>query len=557
MRKLWEDQLWIGAAAAIIFFTNLGACRLWDMDEPLYASCARTMLDSHDWVVPTYNGHVFYDKPPLMFWTMLGGFEMFGVSEFAARFWSAVFGIATALATYHLGRLLFRREIGLWAGLIVASTIIFTVSARAATVDSALTFVTTLAVLLFVIGTRCRADDRDERRPYSLPLLAMSYACLGAAILAKGPIGALLPLATLALFMLIVSRSWGIGSLAALAWKMRPMTAIAAVLLVTLPWYVLVDLRTHGEWLRRFVGQHNVQPFLEPSYGHSGPFYYHLVVIFIGFFPWSVFLGRTLLHVVRRLRTGHAWQRGYVLMTCWVAVFFLFWSVCSTKLPHYVLPAYPALALLTAAFLYQWLEEPGQVHRWWLRLALGTVVLVGVGMTAAMPLVAAKYIPGEEILAVLGLILVIGAGAGLLLLERDHRYATLTLFAIASVLFVTGIFAWAAVRVDRHQHTAPLVAEVRRASPGAAQIAGYRFEQASLVFYAGEDVPWLNDAAQLRRFLGAAGQPYIFTTGEFEAEIQRQFPDQLQVLARRPRFLGRGEVLVLGPKRPSYAGLFR
>ena len=135
-------QLWIVAAAAVIFFTNLGATGLWDEDEPLFASCAREMMERGDWVVPMYNGNIFPDKPPLMFWLMMSGYAIFGMTEFAVRFWSAVLGIGTALISYHLGRLLFNARVGLWAGLITASSIIFTVSARAATVDTAMTFVT-------------------------------------------------------------------------------------------------------------------------------------------------------------------------------------------------------------------------------------------------------------------------------------------------------------------------------------------------------------------------------------------------------------------------------
>ena len=206
------DQWLIAAAAGVVFFANLGVTRLWEMDEPLYASCARHMWLSGDWIVPYYNGHVFYEKPPLMFWTMAAGFAVFGQSEFAARFCSAVLGVGTALATYHLGQRLFGRDAGLWAGLIVASTVIFTVSARAATVDSTLTFLTTLAMLLFVIGlgTAPLAEGQNLGANAGAPAgitrgrwlpIALAYVCLGLAVLAKGPVGALLPAAAIGMFL--------------------------------------------------------------------------------------------------------------------------------------------------------------------------------------------------------------------------------------------------------------------------------------------------------------------------------------------------------------------
>ncbi|HLA83548.1 MAG TPA: glycosyltransferase family 39 protein, partial [Thermoguttaceae bacterium] len=144
------QQAVIVTIGAVVFFTNLGSAALFDMDEALYATCAREMAQRGDWVVPWFNGQMFPDKPPLMYWLMMLGRAALGPTELAVRLHSALFGIATALATYHLGRLLFRREVGFWAGVIVSTSIVFTISARAATVDSALTFAITAAVLAFV-----------------------------------------------------------------------------------------------------------------------------------------------------------------------------------------------------------------------------------------------------------------------------------------------------------------------------------------------------------------------------------------------------------------------
>jgi 4-amino-4-deoxy-L-arabinose transferase-like glycosyltransferase len=592
MRQLVRHQLWITAAAALVFFTNLGATCLWDLDEALYTSIAREMWQRGDWVVPMYNGDMFPEKPPLMFWLMIGGFKLFGVTEFAARFSSAALGIGTALATYHLGRRLFRPEVGLWAGLIVASTIIFTVSARAATVDTALTFATTLVMLLFVIGRGTEGwrqeigkqgsgekTDAPRSTRYA-PLVswltwASIYALAGVAMLGKGPVGMLLPIASLGLFLLIANQSAAAPSAASSSaapltwlgrlwayvrallrpfapanflhtlWQMRPLTALVVVGVVALPWYALVGLRTDGAWLTQFVEKFNLGPFVKPFLGHRGPFFYHFLAVLIGFFPWSVFLGQTVVHAIRQLRDRHPCQAAYVLLACWIGVFFVFWSACSTKLPHYVLPAYPALALLTAAFLDNWLSTATLTQRGWFRGAMATLIGAGVGMAVALPIVAAIFLPGEGLLGLVGLVLIAGGVVCLVCLEREQRQHMLAAFAVTSVLFITAIFGFAAVRVDRHQHSPALAAEIRKASAGPPQIAAYGFLQASMVFYAGGTVPCFDDAEHLRQFLSTAPQPYIFTTDQYEAEIQQQFPGQLGVLARRPRFLGRGEVLVL------------
>jgi len=648
LSKPLQHQCWIVLAASVVFFIDLGATGLWELDEPLYASCAREMLQRGDWIVPMYNGQIFFDKPPLMFWLMLGGFKLFGITEFAARFWSAVLGIGTALGTYHLGRILFRAQVGFWAGLIMASTLIFTVSARAATADSALVFFTTMSLLLFAISGVVRKTSSPQAesleilaqfreagtspegalansqgrgpleqesnldpdspagaavvtpaaccRPFgalsgslgSVPrglrpwlfatavsrleagVLVLSYACMGLAVLAKGPVGALLPLTTIGLFLMMVGRAesaenpsksgsrrrlgariadllrvFAPANIFRAAWQMQPVTAIVVLAVVALPWYVWVGLRTDGEWLKQFFTKFNVGPFLAPSLGHHGPFYYHFLVILVGFFPWSVFLGSAIVAAVRRTGEHHPWRAGYVLLACWTGVFFAFWSICSTKLPHYVLPAYPALALLTACFLDDWLEAPARIRRWWLRIALGILPIVGIAMLVLLPMAAAKYLPGEEIIGLLGLILVLGGGLCLVCLERGRQRQMLTTFAVTSVVFVTGFFGFAAVRVDRHQHAKPLAAAIRQDSSLPPQIAAYRFLQACMVYYTGGPVAELEDAAALRQFLQQAQQPYIFTTDAYQPEIEQAFPGEFRVLSRRPRFLGKGEVLVL------------
>ncbi len=122
MREELRYQLVIVAVATVVCFVGLGATGLWDMDEALYGSCAREMLERGNWVVPWFNGKMFPEKPPLMFWSMIAGYELFGVNEWGARFFSAVFGVGTALATFQLSRILFSPRVGLWAGLISTST---------------------------------------------------------------------------------------------------------------------------------------------------------------------------------------------------------------------------------------------------------------------------------------------------------------------------------------------------------------------------------------------------------------------------------------------------
>ena len=565
-----------------------------------------------------------------MFWLMMGSFKFLGESEFSARLPAAILAIGTALATYHLARRLFSAEVGFWAGLVTASNIIFTVSARAATVDSALVFVTTLAMALFAKGARigeaagprpADSPGHDSGRlvnstqiaclPASWSVYALLGVLLGLAVLAKGPIGFLLPAASLGLFLLVMNEpaaspipgnlgseqkqlspfaprkyatfaerkatmrqslacwslnwigrgcavSWRVLALFSprkllrVTWAMRPLTVLAFAALVALPWYVAITWRTDGQWLAQFVTKYNLGPFIKPFLGHRGPFYYHFVVVLVGLFPWSVFLGPTIVNACRALRARGKDFPSYLFVVCWIGVFFGFWSTCSTKLPHYVLPAYPALAILTGCFIHAWIERTAVVARHIMPIATGIFLGVGIVMLAVLPWVTARYAPGEEIVAILGIVLAAGGGLSWWFLARDRRRSYVAAFSAASVLFITMLFGWAAIHIDRHQHSRPLMEEVRRDSPAEPQIAGYKYCDASTVYYARGPVAECDDAGRLRDFLARSPHPYVVTSGDELQSLESLVPLAWRVVARRPRFLAKGEIVVLAPQaRPA------
>ena len=614
-------QLWIAVFAGLIFFTNLGATGLWDMDEALYSTCAREMLQRNDWVVPWFNGAMFPEKPPLMFWNIMAGYGLFGInSEFGARFFSAVMGLATALAAFHLGRILFNLRVGLWAGLITASTLIFTISARAATADSPLALVTTLAFLWFVVGrdqglgikkTACGFATQGQSSPawsIRFPCAVLMYACIGLGALAKGPVGVVLPIAALGAFLLF-NDGW--RNLPRAVWNMRPMTGILVLALVALPWYIEVGRRTDWVWPHQFLWKFNLRPFQTPILGHGDTssfdrllaalvsflyYFYQIPAVLIGFFPWSVFLGPALVDAVRRLREKNGSEKmqasvilsaaknlsraGTLLAVCWFGAWFILWSVCKTKLSHYLLPAYPALALLTACFIDRWLSEPAGVARWALRNAWISMILVGVGIMIAVPFVTAVFLPGEWWIGSVGLILVLGGVfCWRATLHNQHRRAAVAL-AVTSALFLTAVFGFAAIRVDRFQNARPMIAAIRADEakkgselfswkPGSknssdpflsapfSPIATYRFFRESTVFYARHQVTVCDDDPATKRsaqeslaeFLAksksSSKRSYVITTNEYEQEIMQTFPNQFTPIFRQPRFLDPGEMVVL------------
>ncbi|MCC6125866.1 MAG: glycosyltransferase family 39 protein [Pirellulales bacterium] len=595
-----RNQLWILLAAGCIFFTSLGTAALWDEDETWHASCAREMFERGDWVVPMFNGKLFPEKPPLMFWTMMAGFQLFGASELGARFFSAVFGAAAALVTYHLGRKLFDDRVGFWGGLITASSIIFTVSARAATVDAALVLLTTAAVWCFVSirgegrGERGESEDKDaaqfaicnlqspicNNRVKQLLLFIAFYVLLGLAVLAKGPIGYLLPMAALGLFLMIrnyrpktADRGGGwtnngyfsilspieffgvVKRIAASFFvslgQLRPIAGLIVTLAVALPWYAMVDARTEGEWVRTFINDYCVRRFTQPSLGHGGPFWYYLPAVLIGFFPWSVFLGPTFVEVYRRIRAGGPRRDALVLLCCLFGGWLVFWSICRSKLPHYMLPVYPALSLLTAYFLDGWIAERVQVSRSWMRTTWLSAILAGAGMAVALPIAAAYLLPGEEWIGAIGLLPILGGWLGLHYTARGRRLAAVRCYAVAAAAFLAAAFGFATVGVDRHQHARPMLAEIRRDASGEAAICEYRFHRKSTVYYAGHPVAICDRPHDLKKYLDSSGEMYIITLDEYQSEIERNYPGKFEVLLRCRRFASVVKPIPAFKARPS------
>ncbi|HND56456.1 MAG TPA: phospholipid carrier-dependent glycosyltransferase, partial [Pirellulaceae bacterium] len=196
----------------------------------------------------------------------------------------------------------------------------------------------------------------------------------------------------------------------ATAWSMRPVTLLVCALLVAAPWYVAVGLRTEGEFLRGFFVQHNMQRALQSFEGHRGGPWFYPVVLLIGFFPWSILTLPVALDWKRRMAAGER-PHGAILAMCWAGVWIAAFTCAGTKLPSYITPTYPALALLSAEFLRRWANGDAAVSERWVTASLATLAVVGVGLLVGLPLAAAKFLPGDGWLGAIGLIPLLGAAA--------------------------------------------------------------------------------------------------------------------------------------------------
>jgi 4-amino-4-deoxy-L-arabinose transferase-like glycosyltransferase len=600
---------------AVVFLTGLGATHLWDDDETFFAEVAREMNERGDLIVPWFNQRLFAHKPPFMYWMMIGAYRLFGVTEFAARLPSVLFGWATVLLVWRLGRILYSPRVGLWAGIALATSLNFALIARAATSDAELSFFCTLALYFFVRGTAKREEEEaGDRRQASggrrqeagdsgedrlvwpagarvLPgwsCFALVYAAMGVAMLVKGPIGVLLPTTVLGLFVIWdlgfrisevalsnstarltseirnpkseIPHRWFRALTHALSpalllrtiWSLRPLTAVGAVLLVAGPWYLAVTLKTDGAFLAGFFGVHHFGRFLKPMDNHAGPAWYYLAAMCVGFFPWVIFLTPTLHQWYRRIRERQAWAAADVLCGCWCLVWFGFFSLASTKFPHYVVPAYPALALVTAAFLDRWIASIGIYGRVLRRGAWVTIGTVGIGIVVAVPIVERVFLHEAGLAGLAGLPLIAAAVAGAYLTERGRISSGLAWLTGSAVAFLVMLFAFAAVEVDRHQNSAQIAGLIRAHAGGdRPEIGHFHYYRPSLSFYCREHIEPQIRPSDAIDFLRAPGTRYLLTsTHEYEV-LQPDLPGDVEILERLPWFLKDGKgIVLLAKKRP-------
>jgi 4-amino-4-deoxy-L-arabinose transferase-like glycosyltransferase len=307
------------------------------------------MRERGDYVVPYFNDKYRFDKPPLIYWTQIASYRVFGENEFGARFPSAVAAAVTAVLLFAWGRRLGSERVGWWAAIIFSLCLQTFVHAKAAVADMWLVFFVTAAswagfeLLADLLGV-ASSPAHDRRRKY---WRLVFYVALGLGFLAKGPL-AWLPLLT------VLSSKFFVGHVS-LTRRFWFVTGMLGAFAIVCTWGIPALIRTNGEFFAVGIGRHVVERSFGPLEGHGSqslrsylitlPFYFGTV--FLSFFPWSIKLPALTRHLWRK-RDG---IDNYLLSG--VLIVFIIMSVVKTKLPHYTLTAFPLLSLLLARHLFE------------------------------------------------------------------------------------------------------------------------------------------------------------------------------------------------------------
>lgn len=356
-RFILAKRAWLVLLPAVVavYFYGLGAAPLLGPDEPRYAQVAREMFERRDLVTPTLGGHTWFEKPALLYWLMMAGYWLLGVSELAARLGAAAAGVLTVLLVGWAGRRVEMassegmRAYGLVSAGVMASTGGLLVFSRAATFDVLLTATTTAALVCFFVSEL----ERDEWRRRLL--LVGFYAGVGASLLAKGLVGVVIPAGVVGLYFLL-RRRWPPLLRLGVPWGLLLTLLVAAL------WYGPVTARHGWAFVDEFFVQHHFARYTSNRYNHPQPFWFYVPIALMLALPWTFFLLGGLVRLPEaNARAEDAWARVRVGAAAWLLVPVVFFSLSGSKLPGYVLPALPGAALLAGEGVLRYLRGSGGV----------------------------------------------------------------------------------------------------------------------------------------------------------------------------------------------------
>ncbi|MBE3144677.1 MAG: glycosyltransferase family 39 protein, partial [Planctomycetes bacterium] len=455
-----------------------GSSTLWDRDEPRYARVTVEMVESGNYLVPTFNGEVWFDKPILLYWLMSVPVRLLGPSEIACRFAGVMGTAVTLLLTFFIGKKLFDAKSGLWAESILATTLLMLFVGSSALVDGiAMPFIVgAMAIFIVRQGNKIRAIDA-----------AAIGVLMGLGMLAKGPLG-LLPV-----FVIIVAIWFGRenigGFIRNFLWVCLAVVIAAGIFLL---WAVPANRAADGELSRVFFGKHILGRAFSPMEGHGGNFLlylpYYPAMMIAGFFPWVIFLPGAFSAIIGK-RIGTVGTRNILLN--WIIVTVVLMTLAATKLPHYILFVWPAMAVMVGGTITVTGKNIfNEQDKKWLR---GGVWFLGpVGFGIAGGLIGIGHFIKSEGLIMPGLIC--GAIALVMTIiccylqvrEKFNGTAKVVLAGIL-VLIIPLLFvllpAVEAIKISPH-----IAKAIREKTSNDVPVAMYKYAEPTLNFYVGRNI---------------------------------------------------------------------
>ena len=367
LEKPYGYQTLLTVIGLLFFLPFLGSVHLFDWDEINFAESSREMLVSKNFFQVQINYEPFMEKPPLFFWLQSFSMFVFGVTEFAARFPNAIFGVLTMLALFKIGRVLRSEKFGFIWALIYFGSFLPNLYYKSGIIDPVFNYFifTSIYYLIRLINS---GKGKEQNKFASL-----SGLFVGLAIITKGPVGLLLLLLVFAVY-------WVINRFKRVASVKSVLIFIVTVFTVSFLWFGY-ELVQNGPWFIVEFVKYQIDLFTTPVAGHSQPFYYHFVVVLIGCFPLSIIaIPRFFNKKEQDTFEFEKWMK----ILFWVVM--ILFSISTTKIVHYSSMAYLPLSFLAATYLFKLHERKLEAKKWML-ISIGFFGFVFSSLLTLLPII--------------------------------------------------------------------------------------------------------------------------------------------------------------------------
>lgn len=518
----WRELALLLLAALALLAPGLSSLPAVDRDESRYAVATTRMLDTHDFVDIRFQEEPRYLQPAGVYWLQsltAGVLTEPGQRQIWAFRLPSLFGalIAVAMTAWAASRM-FGRTAGLMAGGLLAACMSLGFEARIAKTD---------AVLLAAVTTAQFALMRlylDQARSWRTP--AVFWAALGAGLLVKGPIILLVTALTIAALCLWDRR---------VAWlkRLRAAWGVPLFLLVGLPWYVAIGIVSEGQFFAEAIGKSFLQKVGTGQQGHSGPFGYHLA-----FFPIMFWPGSLLALLAAPLAWRERARPEVRFLIAWILPAWLMFELVSTKLPHYVLPTYPAIATLCALALLR----PRGLAPVWMRVAFGiglTIWLAASLLLAGLGPIGFRYyeLPLDPLAVGLGLLTLAAVGALVWFLWKGRGPAVVMSAMLAALLTTTNVYVVSLPSIEPVWLTRRILEQAVVPADCRRVIVTSPYHEPSLVFSNGPTLTELaRDGTHAAERFAARGACAVAVVGAAERPA---FLARLQTMGVATRPIGR------------------
>lgn len=488
-------------AFALAWFGVLDCRKLIKPDEGRYAEIAREMAASGDWVTPRLNGIKYFEKPPLQYWVTAASFKAFGENEWTARLWPAITGFLGILLAWYAGHRLFGARSGAFAATALTSSLLYLGMGHFNTLDMGLAFFMESAVVGFLLA------QQGERR-----WMWLAWGALALAVLSKGIVAPVLTGATLVTYSLL-SRDFS-------PWRrLEPGHGIVIFLAIAAPWFIAVSL-ANPEFPRFFFIHEHFERFLTRVHHRYQPAWYFVPILLIGALPWTTMASQALVGAWRRTATADFQPRRFLLL--WCLVVFGFFSASGSKLPSYILPLFPALALLVGDLL-------ARIGRKALIGHLIVVALIALPCVFLAPHItdrADAETPLEMMsayarwLTVAAAIWFTGTLTAVALAWRDRKPAAIVTVAAATFLAGNGAIL-GHESLSRSNSTYWIAAKIKSMVPAAVPFYSFGMYDQTLPYYLGRTVTLVQHQDEMAFGLKQEPEKWVPSADEFKRRWRR------------------------------------